>query len=217
MLARNVRRRAWTLAVSAVSAVALVGASGVAPADAAASSVASGTATIFMSKAYINNMADNNIVITAQRPISVISTPPTFTITTWTLLGGNPDLSACTGDVYFNAASLINNVASGQSLLLDDITFDLATDSLEYTVHHADGTNTVLIGLQLGGLQWGYVHGTTVTYDATALYVNRAAAAKMDSILDTSAFVDTNAFGFFSMSFQLAQPAAHDGFFTCAQ
>jgi hypothetical protein len=213
-----VSRRLWRPAAATGAALALVAAAGgIANASAACPppTVVSGTGTIFMSQAYIDNMAANDVVIVAQRPISVTS-ENTFTTTIWNLADGAaaPDLRACTGTIQLDAGSLVTNSVTGARILLDDIRLDLATDTIDYTVATPNGEATIG-GLKLEGVQGGFVSGNYGSYSASKVFMTPTAAAALDSVLGTNAFLDTKVFGAFSATFKLSAPAAHPGLVYC--
>ena len=106
----------------------------------------------------------------------------TFTTTVWNLKGGAPDLQACTDTVQLDVGSLVTNTVTGAQVLLRDITLNLATDSIDYTVATANGDVTIK-GLMLSGVQGGFVFGDYATYSASEVFMNRTAAAALDSLL----------------------------------
>jgi hypothetical protein len=202
-----VSRRLRVPAVSAVGAVALVVlVGGIAEAGTARTpaSVTGGTGTVFMTKSYIADMAAGNILISPVNPLSVTS-QNTFTTTVWELDGGDADLAQCTGTVHLDGGSLVTNTVTGQQMPLTDLRFDLATDSLDYTLTTPAGAMTIK-ALDLGGVQFGYVHGDEATYSASKLTVDPAAGAALDSALGTTAFTDTGSFGAFTTTFELSRP-----------
>jgi hypothetical protein len=183
--------------------------------DSGSATIVSGTGTVFMTKSYIANMAANNITMTAVNPNSVNTTLlPNYTITTWSTDGGDANLQACTGTVDLDGGTLVTNTATGQELLLSDIRFDAATDSIDYTVTTPAGSETIT-ALDLAGLQGGWVSGDQATYGATELFVNPTTAATLDSVLGTTAFEDTGLFGAFTTTFNLSQPNSTSGFADC--
>lgn len=184
-------------------ALAVVG-SGVANASAdCASVVTSGQGTVFMTKAYINNMAAHNISMQALNSVSVTD-QGSYTTTIWNTAGGDANLKACTGFVQLAGGTLVTNTATGQQLLLDSIRWDVANDSIDYTVQTPAGAMTI-VAMDLAGTQSGRVNGDNATYSASAIYLNRSAAATMDGFLGTTAFEDTELFGWFSTTFQMSR------------
>lgn len=218
MRSPRVSRRYGRPAAATGVALGLVAvAGGIANASAACppATVVGGTGTIFMSQAYIDNMAANDVVIVAQRPISVTS-ENTFTTTIWNLVDGAaaPDLQACTGTIQLDAGSLVTNSVTGAQVLLNDIRLNLATDTIEYTVSTPNGDVTI-DGLKLEGVQGGYVAGDYGSYSASEVFMTPSASADLDQVLGTSAFLDTKVFGAFTATFKLSAPVAHPGLVYC--
>ncbi len=206
-------RRGLSIA-SAAAAVMLVGATAEASACSATATITSGTGTIFMTKTYINQMASQNVLVTAQTPISVTD-EGSFTTTIWNTKGGDADFKNCTGEVDLYAGSLVQNTVTGAGVLLDDIRLDLATDSIHYTVHTPDGDVTIQ-GLKLAGVQGGYVHGNTVTYSAEKLLMTDTGAQDLNTVTGTNVFTATApVFGAFSTTFKLSHNASYSGFVNC--
>jgi hypothetical protein len=223
LLSLRTSRRA-VLVTSSVAAGALILAlAGSSTAEAATTSttgsasatVVSGTGTVYMTKSYIANMAAYGITMTPQNPDSVNTTLlPGYTITTWSTDGGDANLKACTGTEDLNGGMLVTDSETGRELLLTDVRFDVATDSIDYTVTTPAGSETIA-ALDLAGLQGGVVAGTNAVYGASELFVNPEAAVALDTVLGTTAFEDTGLFGAFSTSYTLSQPNSSPGIAEC--
>jgi hypothetical protein len=213
-----ISRSARVLAFSASSALALVGvvgggadanvSSSTHAATAATTVITGGVGTIPMEKAYIANMTANNIIISPITPLLVNSNPnETYTTTSWTTNGGDADLNSCTGFVHLAGGSIVTNIATGQSLVLTDIRFDVANDSIDYTIQTQAGPQPI-VSMLLGGTQSGWVHGGVETYSASEVFINPATASVLDGALGTNAFADTNVFGSFSTTFTVSPSTA---------
>lgn len=200
-------RRARFLAVSATGALALVGfvngaaSAAVAPDSSTITISGSGTGTVYMTKAYIANMAAHNITMTAMNPISV-TLQDTYTTTIWTTKSVNVGLNPLSGTVEFNGGTLVTNTVTGQQLLLTDIRFNATNHTIDYTVQTPAGALTIH-ALDLAGTQSAGIKGSTLTYSSSELFVDPAAASALDSVLGTDAFLDTELFGGFTTSFTL--------------
>jgi len=177
-----------------------------------AQTVVSGTATVYMTKSYVASALGHDIIITPINPWEH-SVQDTYTTTTWTLLGGTIDLANGTGYLDLAGGTVITNYATGKSLVLWDIRFDLASHTLVYTLKNPDG-NLEIAGLDLGGPKTGEIKGTTGTYTARDTFMNRVAAAAMNEDLTTTAFDDEGLFGGFAATFELKEPASTDGVIT---
>ena len=171
--------------------------------------VVGGTATIFMTKSYVMNMLENDIVIAPVNPWAH-SVQDTFTTTTWQLKGGDVDLREGTGLAYFNGAMVVTNIATSQCMVLWDIRFNLADHTVDFTWRTPDG-DMPIAGLDLAGTGQGQVVGSSGTYNVKDLFMNREAGGAMNDILKTSAFVDEGLFGGFATAFELKDPAPTDG------
>jgi hypothetical protein len=158
-------------------------------------------------------MAAHNITMTATNTVSVTS-QDTYTTTIWNTNGGNADLKACTGFVHYGGGTLVTNTATGQQLVLSDIRWDLANDTIDYTVTTPAGPATI-IALDLAGTQSGAVRGSADTYSASELFMDPSAASALDSALNTTAFQDTDVFGGFTTTFHMSQEALSSGHAVC--
>lgn len=210
-------RRARVLATGAGAALALAGltAGPAAASEAGAGTVAAcsipvlnvtgGTGTLDMTKSYIANMAANDITIVPLHPILVDTTPATYTITTWTVTGGQIDLCNQTASITYNAGSLVENTVTGKQMLLNNLTLNITGNTLDYTVQTPTGS-AVIHGMTLNGAKtWGFSHGM-LTYSVGDVYISQAAGTAMDNVLGTSAFTDTGLFGpAFTTTFSVSQ------------
>lgn len=205
------RVRVLPTAVGGALALALTGlAAGpaIASTDAAAGmgaaytfTVTGGTATVDMTKSYIANMAANDIKIVPVNTILVDSSPATYTITTWNLNGGQVDSCRCAGTVHLDGGSLVDNTVTGGQLNLTDLRFDIAANTLDYTLQEPSGP-VVIHALDLAGDEsWSRGAGGALTFSASEMFVDPNAAAAMDSALSTNAFTDTGLFGSFTTTF----------------
>jgi hypothetical protein len=189
--------------VSAVDADAAIAGALKAPA------IVGGTATIFMTRSYIANMFAHDIVIAPVNPWEH-STQEVNTTTTWLVRGGDLDLRTGAGSLYFDGSTIVTNVVSGQSLVLWDITFNLANHSIDYTWRTPDG-DVLLHGLELPGDGSGQVIGTNGSYIVKELFMSRENGAAMNDLLGTKAFEDESVFGGFAAQFKLKEAASTDG------
>lgn len=178
-------------------------------ADADSLAVVGGTGTIFMTKSYVGNMLEHDIVIAPVNPWAH-SVQDTFTTTTWQLKGGDLDLRNGTGFADFNGGMIVTNVANGQCMVLWDIRFNLADHTVDFTWRSADGPFPIA-GLDLAGTGQGQVVGATGSYNVKDLFMNRDAGGAMNDILKTEAFVDEGLFGGFAIDFELKDAAPTDG------
>ncbi len=171
--------------------------------------VVSGTATLYMTKSYINNMLANDIVISPVNPWAH-SVEATMTTTTWQLKGGDFDLRNGTGFLLFDGSTIVTNVVTGQSLVLWDIRFNLENHTFDYTWKTPDGDVT-LHGLDLAGPGQGGVYGTHGSYTCKEVYMSRDNGAAMNDMLKTAAFSDEGLFGSFATTYELREAAPTDG------
>ena len=174
-----------------------------------APAIVGGTAAIVMTRSYIANMFANDIVLAPVNPWEH-STQETNTTTTWQLRGGDLDLRVGTGSLYLDGSSIVTNVVTGQSLVLWDITFNLANHSVDFTWRTPDG-DVLLHGLELPGNGQGQVIGTNGSYIVKELFMSRENGAAMNDLLGTKAFEDESLFGGFAAQFTLKEAAPTDG------
>lgn len=174
-----------------------------------APTVLRGTATLYMTKSYIKNMLDNDIIISPVNPWAH-SVEETMTTTTWQLKGGDFDLRNGTGFLRLDGSSIVTNVVTGTSLVLWDIRFNLAEHCLDYTWKTPDGDVT-LHGLMLDVPGQGGVYGSTGSYTCSEVHMSRDNGAAMNDLLGTKAFVDEGLFGSFATKFELKEAAPTDG------
>lgn len=192
-----------TATVSAVDAGAELAGARKAPA------ILGGTATIFMTRSYIAQMFAHDIVIAPVNPWEH-TTQETNTTTTWQVRGGDLDLRTGTGSLYADGSSIVTNVVTGQSLVLWDITFNLANHSVDYTWRTPDG-DVLLHGLELPGDGEGQVIGANGSYVVKEVYMSRENGAAMNDLLGTKAFEDDSLFGGFAVHYKLKEAAPTDG------
>lgn len=172
-------------------------------------SIVSGTACLYMTRSYIRNMLDHDVVIAPVNPW-MHTTEDVMTATTWQLTGGDFDLRTGTGTMVFDGHFVITNVKTSTSMVLWDITVNLATHTFDFTWRTPDG-DMPITGLDLVGGGEGAVHGASGSYTVKEVYVNRDSAAALNEILTTSAFVDEGLFGAFATNYELKESAATDG------
>jgi len=177
--------------------------------DSGTPAIVGGTATVFMTKSYVANMLEHDIVITPAFPWAH-STQEVQTTTTWELKSGDLDLREGTGFAHFIGGMVVTNLATGLCMVLWDIRFNLADHTVDFNWKSPDG-DFPIAGLDLPGAGQGQVIGTSGTYTVKDLYMNREAGAAMNDILKTEAFVDEGLFGGFATTFELRHPAPTDG------
>lgn len=192
-----------TATVTAVDAETATAGAAKAPA------IVGGTATLFMTRSYIANMFAHDIVVAPVNPWEH-TTQDVNTTTTWLARGGDLDLRTGSGLLCFDGSTIITNVATSQSLVLWDITFNLANHSIDYTWRTPDG-DVLLHGLEMPGNGQGQVIGTTGSYIVKELFMSEENGAAMNDLLGTKAFEDTSVFGGFSTTFKLKEAASTDG------
>lgn len=180
-------RRSLTrfLAVPVAAAGILAGAAMAAPA-ALASTDTGGTVTVTVPLSFVNQLAKAGIT-GATDPLSEESTDTTnqTATVTFTVTGGNGDVSVFFGSVDLSGKLNVANACKSKAVSLGSLQLDLANGDIAGT---PAGSTTPVPLLDLAGNQT-FVPGTTSqSYTASDLTVDPAGAAYLDKALHTSAF-----------------------------
>lgn len=173
-----------------------------------APTVVSGTFTLYMTKSYVIQALAQDIIITPANPWAH-STSGDTTATTWQITGGDFDLRAGTGELHLDGGIIITHLKSGQSMVLMNMRFNLATHTIDYDWKTPDGDAPVP-GLDAGSGQGG-VWGSSGSYTAAEVFVNRDSGAFMNDFLKSTAFVDEGLFGAIATKFELKEAAPTEG------
>jgi hypothetical protein len=196
-------QRVRVLAVAFAGALALVAGAGgtVSAAEVNSSShgvVTGGTGTVFMTKSYIQHMADHNI---AMAPLGAQSTSieDTFTTTIYAVTGGDANLRRGTGTVQYSGGTLVTNTVTGKHMDLLGLKYDVANGQLDYLVMTNGGIPVT--GMDLAGAQCRSIRGHTQTYSASELLISAASANAMNSVLDTDAVHAGDPLGSFTTTY----------------
>lgn len=173
-----------------------------------APTVVRGTFTLYMTKSYVIQALAKDFVITPVNPWlhSVIDN---WTATTYQIKSGNIDLRNGTGILVMDGGTVVSNVKTGQSMVLFDIRFDLATHAISYTWKSQDGDPQV-DPLEVVGGQGG-VWGRSGSYTSQGVYFGREAGAFVNELLTTTALDDRGLFGAVATQFELLEDAPTDG------
>jgi hypothetical protein len=184
-----------TLPVVAVGVLALTGVAA-APASAA---TASGTGTLTISLSSLSGLSKGFVIAVPSGDQSVIvdKTAGTATIV-YPVTGGTADVTAGTGSVQYDGGTTVIDYINGHTLNLDDLRLDVANKQLDLTPEHG----SEIPFLDVVGTT-SSVSGATQTFSASALAVDPAGAAYLNSALGASAFHAGDQVGTFTTTFSL--------------
>jgi hypothetical protein len=179
-------RRSWArlLAVPTVAIGLAAGATVAAPAAFAASDTG-GTVAVTVPLSYLCQLAKAGVKIEVPSSELSVNTASKTATVTFTVTGGNGDVSNFFGQVKLSGTVTVKN-DQGSVVTLGSLDLNLANGDIEGI---PAGSSTPVALLDVAGNVGFSVNGTSETYNASQLTVDPAGASYLNSALNSSAFV----------------------------
>ncbi len=174
-------KRALTLPVALVSAVALTG---LMTGTANAATVSSGSVTLSVNASFLGALAGHGVGFLPSG-FSSLSYANGQVAVTYAATGGDADINTYAGTISYSGA-VCGFDLKGKSVELSSLLFDFGDAQFDGETPTSGGEVPLV---DLAGTQIGDVNGTTETYTASELTLDAAGAAYLNSALDTNAFV----------------------------
>ena len=174
-------KRALTLPVALVSAVALTG---LLTGTADAATVSGGSVTLSVNASFLETLAAHGVGF-LPKGFSSISDAGGQEAVTFAATGGDADLNTFSGTVSYSGA-VYGFDLDGRYTAFGSLLFDLGDTQFDGETPTSGGELPLV---DLAGTQAGNIDGTTETYSASDLTLDAAGAAYLDSALGTQAFV----------------------------